>query len=287
MSAARLLEIARRVPTVRLAMALALLPAAPGGSAHAQEPDPAGAADTVDVAPDTSDVLAAAESFLGAFNRLEWEPFHAAFSPDATVFQPFGEPFRNEGRGEVAAFFRSFFDRVRAARDGPPYLDIVPEDLRIDPLGEAAVVTFHLSGETEVGRRTLVFGRDEGDGSWRVAHLHASSLERPGKADGEASPSSRALDAEAARRYAGGYVLSLPDSGRMEVTFRVGDEGLEAELGGSARELRYLGGHTFRDVDAGYLFVFNVERDGRAVGITGLPPGLDRVEVFDRVEESR
>lgn len=166
------------------ALTLALLLAACGGPAHAQEAGPDEAADTVHVAPDTSEVLDAADAFLGAFNRLEWESFHVAFQPEATVFQPFREPFRNEGREEVAAFFRSFFDQVRAARDGPPYLDIVPEDLRIDPLGEAAVVTFHLSGDTEVGRRTLVFGRDEGDGTWRIAHLHASSLERPDR-DGE------------------------------------------------------------------------------------------------------
>ena len=132
------------------------------------------------VASDTSDVLGAARSFLTAFNRLDWEAFHSSFDPSATVFQPFGEPFRNDGREEVAAFFRSFFDRVRADRDGPPYLEIAPEDLRIDPIDEAAVVTFHLPGEEQVGRRTLVFGRDAPDAPWRIAHLHASTLERPG-----------------------------------------------------------------------------------------------------------
>jgi hypothetical protein len=33
--------------------------------------------------------------------------------------------------------------------------------------------------------------------------------------------------------------------------------------------------------------VFNVEEDGRATGITGLSPELDRVEVFDRVKDER
>lgn len=186
MSRVRPVSNVHRGPAFPLALAVALLLAAYPAPAHAQEAGPDGAADTIRVSPDTSGVLDAAEAFLGAFNRLEWDSFHAAFSPDATVFQPFGEPFRNDGREEVAAFFRSFFEQVRGARDGPPYLDIVPEDVRIDPLGEAAVVTFHLSGETEVGRRTLVFDRYEGDGSWRIAHLHASSLERPVR-DGEAA----------------------------------------------------------------------------------------------------
>lgn len=197
MSRFRPVWIAHRGASLRLALALALFLAAPGGPAHAQDTGLGEVANTTHVAPDTSEVLAAANAFLGAFNRLEWEPFHAAFQPDATVFQPFREPFRNEDREEIATFFGSFFDQVRAARDGPPYLDIVPEDLRIDPLGEAAVVTFHLRGETEVGRRTLVFGRDEGDGPWRIAHLHASSLERPargGEAEVREQPPSDLLE---------------------------------------------------------------------------------------------
>ena len=45
----------------------------------------------------------------------------------------------------------------------------------------------------------------------------------------------------------------------MTVVFRPRDGGLEAELGGRTRALRYLGGHTFEEVDTGFLFVFNVE----------------------------
>ncbi len=71
----------------------------------------------------------------------------------------------------------------------------------------------------------------------------------------------------------------------MTVVFRPAGGGLEAELGGSSRALRYLGGHTFQDVESRFLFVFNVGRDGQATRITGLSPELDRVEVFERVEE--
>jgi len=132
------------------------------------------AADTAS-APDDSDVAAAAADFLTAFDRLQWDAFRGSFAPSATAFMPFGDPLRKDGREEVAAFFGTFFERVRAARDGPPYLDIDPEDLRIARVGEAAVVTFHLPGEEEVGRRTLVFGRESADAPWVIAHLHASS----------------------------------------------------------------------------------------------------------------
>lgn len=249
-------------------------------------PSPAAAQAETRAPSDTSGVLAAARSFLSAFNRLDWEPFHGSFDPSATVFQPFGEPFRNDGREEVAAFFRSFFDQVRAARDGPPYLEIEPEDLRIDPIGEAAVVTFHLPGEEQVGRRTLVFGRDVPDAPWRIAHLHASTLERPGAGGEGAGAPSRELEAGQAQRYTGRYTLSHPDAGGLTLTFRVGDDGLVVDAGGDVGELSYLGGHVFRAA-AGFLFVFNVERDGRAVGITGLRRDLDRVEVFERMEGNR
>jgi ketosteroid isomerase-like protein len=173
----------RRTSPLRLSclsLALALLLSGGVLPIRAQEPDPAAATDgpSAAAARDTAEVLAAAERFLTAFDRLEWEPFHDAFSPSATAFLPFGAPARRNGREEVAAFFRTFFDRVRAAGEGPRYLELEPGDLRVDALGEGAVVTFHLPGEREVGRRTLVFDRDGPEGPWRIAHLHASSLER-------------------------------------------------------------------------------------------------------------
>jgi pimeloyl-ACP methyl ester carboxylesterase len=236
--------------------------------------------------PDTAAVMAAAEAFLTAFNNLEWDAFHASFAPSATVFQPFGEPWRNNDREELAAFFGSFFEQIRSSAEGPPYLRITPRDLRIEMLDEAGIVTFHLPGQESVGRRTLVFGRNRSTDPWRLFHLHASSLERPESREEGGAPA-QDLDPEAARRYAGRYALQSDDGPRMTVVFRPGGAGLEAELGGQVRALHYLGGHTFQEVESGFLFVFNVERDGRAMGITGLPPELDRVEVFDRVEDER
>lgn len=155
---------------------LAVLPIAGASSLVAQDDA---------VASDRAEVLAAAESFLSAFSNLEWDRFYSSFAPSATVFLPFREPWRKEDREEAAAFFQSLFDQVRAAAEGPPSGKIVPEDLRIEMLGDAAVVTFHLPGAGSVGRRTLVFGRDAPEGPWRIVHLHASVQQLPERPDGE------------------------------------------------------------------------------------------------------
>lgn len=256
------------------------------GRAPMGEPVNSSAVSAHGAQPDTAEVMAAAEAFLTAFNNLDWDAFHASFAPSATVFQPFGEPGRNNDREEVAAFFASFFDQIRSSTEGPPYLNITPRDLRIEMLDDAGIVTFHLPGRESVGRRTLVFGRKQLNDPWRLFHLHASSLERPDSRDGGGA-AARRLGPEAVRRYVGRYALQSDDGLRMTVVFRPVDGGLEAEVGGQARAVRYMGGHTFQEVESGFIFVFNVGQDSRATGITGLPPELDRVEVFARVEDER
>jgi len=80
----------------------------------------------------------------------------------------------------VASFFQNFFQQIRSVKEEPPYLNIEPEDLRIEMVDNAAVVTFHLNGDEALGRRTLVFGRDDTEGTWKIVHLHASHQKEPG-----------------------------------------------------------------------------------------------------------
>jgi hypothetical protein len=47
-------------------------------------------------------------------------------------------------------------------------------DLRVQWLGDAAVVSFHLAGGTPPSRRTLVFRYQPAAGVWQLVHLHAS-----------------------------------------------------------------------------------------------------------------
>ena len=140
---------------------------------HAQDVK-GGSADSVAVANTM-------EHFLRAFNDLDWDAFRDNFADSATVFQPLPSSLlRNDGRAEFESVFENFFDAVRSDRNGPPYLNIQPRDVRIQMLGEVAVVTFHLRTDDRpsVGRRTFVLRKQE-DGAWRIVHLHASNVHRP------------------------------------------------------------------------------------------------------------
>lgn len=141
-----------------LLMLLALLPS----TARAQDPGELQA-----------QVARAAQAFVDAFNHLDWVRFEESWAEDATTFMPMPDfPARLSGRDTIVATFKSIFADFPDRFEGPPYLNIDPVDLRIDVLGTAAVVTFHLGDEPPRNRRTLVFVQ-QGD-VWRIAHLHAS-----------------------------------------------------------------------------------------------------------------
>jgi hypothetical protein len=131
---------------------------------------------------DSAGAHAAAIRFLAAFDSLQWEPFRAALADEVTVFSNSGDrPRRMDGRAAVAANFERFFTEVRAARAQRgqlqgPYLGLGERmlDLRVQWLGEVAVVSFHLAGGTPPSRRTLVFRYQPATGTWQLVHLHAS-----------------------------------------------------------------------------------------------------------------
>jgi ketosteroid isomerase-like protein len=118
-------------------------------------------------------VAQAAEAFVDAFNDLDWERFEEAWAENATAFMPMPDfPTRMDGRQTIVSTFQSVFADFPDRFEGPPYLTIDPVDLRIDVLGTAAIVTFHLGDEAPRSRRTLIFVRR--GRAWRIAHLHAS-----------------------------------------------------------------------------------------------------------------
>ena len=112
--------------------------------------------------------------FVDAFDGLHWDRFRVCFSERATVYFPFpDQPRIANGKAEVEAGFKAFFDHLQATVEGPPYLNLKPFDMRVEELGDAVLVTFHLDFPDSLGRRTVVL-RDE-DGSWKIVHLHASN----------------------------------------------------------------------------------------------------------------
>lgn len=118
-------------------------------------------------------------AFLEAFSALDWDQFRSMFTEDATVIFPRLRAERATARNDVEATWQATFDGIRAAssRTEPPYHTLEPRDQHIQWLDDVAIVTFHLSGPSGTGRRTLVWQRTP-DG-WRIAHLHASNIAPP------------------------------------------------------------------------------------------------------------
>ena len=115
-------------------------------------------------------------SFLDAFSGMDEARFDNFFAPDVTMFFPDG-PFpegRVEGKQAVLAAFHSFFKLVKER--GRKTLNIVPLDQRVQLFGDVAVVTFRLDGDETIGRRSIIFRKI--DDNWRIAHFHASSIEK-------------------------------------------------------------------------------------------------------------
>jgi len=124
-----------------------------------------------------AEVRQAVEKFLEALANFDWKKFRQSFAEDATFFAPGADfdPSRVTGRDTIVTIFERRHQGY-PRENGPPYLNIQPKELKIQMLGDvAAVATFHLGREKTLGRRTLVFQRQQG--VWLIAHIHASSIE--------------------------------------------------------------------------------------------------------------
>ena len=127
------------------------------------------------------DVEEAFKRFIVAFNNLDWDAFRSTLADDVTVFNPdipeAPSLDRLDGRQQVEEGFKKVFVASRKQSNGPPYLHIVPKNVRIQMLDESAIVTFEFDRDgNSFGRRTLVF--HHGSQGWKIAHIHASNVVR-------------------------------------------------------------------------------------------------------------
>lgn len=125
----------------------------------------------------SGDVETALADFVRVFNDLDWDGFAACFAEDATVIAPFpDQPRMAVGKAAFERAWRPVFERGRASRPGPPYLNIDPKDTEVQLLGSnACLVSFHLEGlmgSPRLHRRSIVFEK-RGE-RWLIVHLHAS-----------------------------------------------------------------------------------------------------------------
>jgi ketosteroid isomerase-like protein len=134
------------------------------------------------VGPQSADLSpeAVLQSFVRAFDNLDWEQFRDFFADDATVFYPRGFASRAHGRAEFEANFQQVFTQIRGSRKQPPYMDLQPRDLHIQRFGDVVIATFHLEDRPGLlNRRTIVLHR-VGD-RWKIVHIHASEVPVPAK----------------------------------------------------------------------------------------------------------
>ena len=121
----------------------------------------------------------ALNSFLRAFDNLDWSTFRGYFSRDATVFHPDSSHMRRvDSLEQFEKAWVEVFNRIRSSsnRTAPPYINLAPKDVRKDLLSnDIALVTFHLVSHTRLGRRSIVWKK--GTDGWRIVHLHASSFD--------------------------------------------------------------------------------------------------------------
>jgi ketosteroid isomerase-like protein len=115
-------------------------------------------------------------------NNLDWETFQTCFAEDVTLFNPeipeVSKLERIDGKAAVEKSFRAVFEAARHQATGPPYLHIVPRDVRVQMSAGAAVVTFEFDRDGgSFGRRSLIFRKEPG--GWRIIHIHASNVSRP------------------------------------------------------------------------------------------------------------
>ncbi|MGB4771693.1 MAG: nuclear transport factor 2 family protein [Chitinophagaceae bacterium] len=127
---------------------------------------------------DSIAVLKTAQNFVTAFNKFDWPTFRASFTDDATIFYPFWDRARRvQGRQDFETVWLNIFPEF-ADKNNKDTLQINPKDIHIQMYGSTAILSFHLGdGQTALSRRTLVMLKQSG--SWRIAHLHASSVSRP------------------------------------------------------------------------------------------------------------
>lgn len=128
-------------------------------------------------APVSMPASQAVAAFLESFVAMDAPRFDAFFSEDATMFFPDG-PFPKErvaGKSAIVAAFGNLFDMARSR--GVARLSIQPMDLQVQDLGDFAIATFHLRGNGNLGRRSILMRREPA--GWRIVHFHASSLEAP------------------------------------------------------------------------------------------------------------
>ena len=111
------------------------------------------------------------DTFIAALDNGDAQ-IASLFTDDATVFFPMNDrPLRANGREEIATAFAGLFAMpgYQKGRGMPK-----PEALRVQKIGETALVTFQTTNPNVTSRRTFLLRRV--GGRWLIVHLHGSNI---------------------------------------------------------------------------------------------------------------
>lgn len=124
---------------------------------------------------DSIAVMKSVNNFVTAFNHFNWDSFRGSFTDDATMFHPYWSQARRiQGRQEIEKAWLTIFPEFIDSNNSRK-LQISPKDIHLQLYQQNAIVTFHLGdGLNSLSRRTLLMIKEKG--SWKIAHLHASSV---------------------------------------------------------------------------------------------------------------
>jgi quercetin dioxygenase-like cupin family protein len=124
---------------------------------------------------DSIAVMKSVNNFVTAFNNFNWDSFRGSFTDDATIFYPYwSQAKRIQSRQEIEKAWLTIFPEFVDINNSRK-LQISPKDIHLQLYQQNAIVTFHLGdGLNSLSRRTLLMIKEKG--SWKIAHLHASSV---------------------------------------------------------------------------------------------------------------
>jgi ketosteroid isomerase-like protein len=117
-------------------------------------------------------------SFVAALNHADVDGIAQLFAPNATAFLPLDSTAAEVvGADAIRNAFTPLLQALRQEREGPEYMQIVPQSVLTQrPSDALAIVTFDAGAGPVVSRRTLVIRRTPA--GWRILHFHGSNVRK-------------------------------------------------------------------------------------------------------------
>ena len=109
-------------------------------------------------------------ALVDAIARADTAAATNLYADDATAYYPVdASPFRADGKAALG----EVFTRLLTPGGGAPP---APENLKVQRIGNVAIVTFEMRNPHVTSRRTVVL--EQRGGRWLIVHLHGSNIRK-------------------------------------------------------------------------------------------------------------